>query len=104
MILFDFFEKQKEFDKQKKVTQILINTLKIPDIQKSLFLDAINILDKNWMDKIYFELTEFIKEIELKELEDISKNNFTNIAWMQKKEAETRKKDLNAFSLLLNNV
>ena len=45
MILFNFFRKQKEFEKKKKVTQILINTLKIPEIQKKLFLDALEILD-----------------------------------------------------------
>ena len=56
------------------------------------------------MDKMYFELTEFIREIELKEFEDISKSNFTNIAGMQKKEAENKKKDINAFSFLINNV
>ena len=47
MILFDFFKKQKEFEKKKKITQILINTLKIPETQKKLFLDALNILDQD---------------------------------------------------------
>ena len=32
------------------------------------------------MDKMYNELTYFIKEMELKDLEDISKSNFVNIA------------------------
>jgi hypothetical protein len=42
--------------------------------------------------------------MELNELEDIKKSNFTKIAWMQKKDAIKKQKELNAFSLLLNNV
>ncbi len=104
MVLFDFLKKQNEFKKKKKVTQILINILKIPESQKKLFLNALDILDEKWMDKMYNELTIFIKDIELKELEDISKSNFVKIAWMQKKEAENKKKNLNAFSFLINNI
>lgn len=103
-MIFDFLKKQKDFEKKKKVTQILINSLKIPEEQKKLFLSALDILDKEAMDKMYLELTQFIKEIELKDLEDISKTNFTNIAWMQKKEANKKQKELNAFSFLINNV
>jgi predicted HAD superfamily phosphohydrolase len=80
MILFNFLHKQKEFEKQKKVTQILINNLKIPEEQKKLFLDALDILDEQSLNKLYNNLTEFIKEMELKELEDIKKSNFTKIA------------------------
>jgi len=104
MILFDFFKKQKKIEDKKKVTRILINTLEIPEDQKKLFLEALETLNEKELDYFYNNLTNFIKNIELKELEDIRKSNFTNIAWMQKKQAQKQKKELNAFSLLLNNV
>jgi len=103
-MLFKFLNKQKEFEEKKKVSKILINTLNIPERQKKLFLESLEILNEKWMNKMYNEISEFIKQIELKELEDISKTNFTNIAWMQKKEAKQKKEELNAFSILLNNV
>ena len=104
MILFDFFRKQKKLEEKARVSRILINTLEIPEEQKQLYLDALDILWEKELEDFYNNLTNFIKNIELKELEDIKKSNFTNIAWMQKKEAQKQKKELNAFSLLLNNV
>ncbi len=103
-MIFDFFRKQKEFEKKKKTTCFLINSLNVPDNQKKLFLEALNMLDKDWLDIMYEELTQFIKKIEMNRLEDISKNNYINVAWMQKKEAIQKQKDINAFSFLINNI
>ena len=80
MILFDFFKKQKAYEEKKKTTKILINSLKIPENQKRLFLESLEDISPEQLDKMYNELTNFIKELELKELEDIRKSNFTNIA------------------------
>jgi hypothetical protein len=49
-------------------------------------------------------LIKFVEKYEIKELEDISKSNFINIAWMQKKEALQKKKEINAFNFLINNI
>ena len=63
-----------------------------------------DILDENWIDRIYNSLIIFIKDIEIKELDQIQKNNFSVISWMRKKEAEERKKEINSFSFLINNI
>ena len=103
-MIFDFLKKQKAVWKKKKVTKILIENLKIPDIQKEILLEALNSLNWPWINKMFDQLTEFIKALELKELDDISKSNYVDITWMQKKEALEKQKDLNAFSYLINNV
>ena len=98
------FKKQKKIEEKKRITKILINSLKIPKEQTKLYLDALENLDEKKIDKMYEELTYFIQDIEIKELEDIKKSNYTNITGMQKKEAEKKQKEINAFSLLLNNI
>jgi hypothetical protein len=40
----------------------------------------------------------------MKQLDEIQKNNFSIVAWMKKKEAEEKRKEINSFSFLINNV
>lgn len=103
-MIFDFLKKQKELAKKKKLTQIMIMSLDIPDVQKSIYLQSLDIIDEEYIDKIYNDLIKFVEKYEIKELEDISKSNFVNIAWMQKKEAIAKKKEINAFNFLINNI
>lgn len=103
-MIFDFLKKQKEFKQKKKLTQIMIMSLQISESQKILYIQALEILDKQWVDNLYLELTRFIENFELKELKEISKNNYSNIAWMRKKEAVEKQKDINSFSFLINNL
>ncbi len=103
-MIFDFLKKQKEFEKKKKLTQIMIMSLEIPDKQKSIYLQALEIIEDKKIDKIYKQLSDFVEKYEIKTLEDISKTNFLSIAWMQKKEADAKKKEINAFNLLINNI
>jgi len=82
----------------------MIFSLRIPEGQKKLYLESLDILDMNALNDLYNNLTRFIENIELREIEEINKENFSNIIWMRKKEAEDRKKELNAFSFLLSNI
>jgi hypothetical protein len=42
--------------------------------------------------------------MELKEINQIEKNNFVNIDWMTIKEANSKKRQINSFNFLLNNI
>jgi len=79
-MIFDFLKKQTEFEKKKKLTQIMIMSLEIPEVQKSIYLQALDIVDDKYIDNIYNDLTRFVEKYEIKELDDISKSNFINIA------------------------
>lgn len=103
-MIFDYLKKQKKRKEKMKITKIMIFNLEIPEDQKSLYIQALDILDENGIDRIYNSLIIFIKDIEIKELDQIQKTNFTIIAWMRKKEAEERKKEINSFSFLINNI
>ncbi len=103
-MIFEYLKKQSKLKEKIKLTKIMIFNLQIPEEQKSLYIQALDILDESWIDRIYNNLVIFIKDIEIKELDQIQKNNFTVIAWMRKKEAEERKIEINSFSFLINNI
>ncbi len=103
-MIFEYLKKQKKIKEKIKLTKIMIFNLEIPEDQKSLYIQALDILDESWIDRIYNSLVIFIKDIEIKELDQIQKTNFSIISWMRKKEAEERKKEINSFSFLINNI
>lgn len=103
-MIFDFLKKQNKYKEKFDLTRIMIMNLEIPEDQKSLYIQAIDILDENWLDRIYNSLIDFVRDIEIKELNQIQKTNFSVIAWMKRKEAEERKKEINSFSFLINNL
>lgn len=104
IVIFNFLKKQTELKKKKKLTQIMIMSLEIPEAQKNIYLQALDITEDRFIDNIYNDLIKFVEKYEIKEIEDISKANFVNIAWMQKKEALQKKKEINAFNFLINNI
>ncbi|MDC0505996.1 hypothetical protein OAN96_00195 [Candidatus Gracilibacteria bacterium] len=90
---------------QKKIMlRTIISALSISEEQKQLYLDALQVIENDALDNLYDEITTFSNDIELKEIEDIRKQNFTNIQGMTRKEAEEKKQDINAFSFLLHNL
>jgi len=103
-MIFDFLKKQKKIDSMKKLTQIMIMNLNISEEQKSLYLQAIDILDEKEISELYKNWSNYIKNLELKEIEDIRKSSFTEINWLKKKEALEKKKDINTFNFLFNNI
>jgi hypothetical protein len=103
-MILNIFKKYWETSKKKKIVKTLIESLRISDKQKILYLDSIEILDEIWLDKLYKSLMLFVEEFEMRELDDIKRQNFSQISWMRKKEAEEKQKDVNTFNFLLNNL
>lgn len=102
-MLFNYLKKQKEKKIKIHVIHTMILSLQIPEEQKALYAQAIDIVWDEWMDELYDNLTQFIEKIEIKEIDDIKKTNFIEISGMRKQEAEEKKKELNAFSFLISN-
>jgi uncharacterized protein YecA (UPF0149 family) len=103
-MLFTFLQKQKKLSNKTKLVETMIQSLEIPEEQKQLYLQCLDILSEKELNNLYKNLTIFVKEIEMEEIQDIQKQNFTTIAGMQKKEAEERKQEMNSFSFLLHNL
>lgn len=103
-MILNIFKKYSETNKKRKVVKTLIESLKINDKQKTLYIDSLDIIDEIWLDKLYKSLTVFIEDFEYNELNKIKRSNFSEISWMRKKEAEEKQKEVNTFNFLLNNL
>ncbi len=103
-MILKILKKYSETNKKRKIVLTIIKNLNIQEKQKELYLNSLDILDEVGLEKLYTSLTSFVEEIEMKELSDITKQNFTSIAWMRKKEALEKQKEINSFWFLLNNL
>lgn len=103
-MLFKFLKKQKEFKSRKKVVSVLIKNLKLPEKQKTLYLEALEVIDENGLSRLYKTVVDFATEIEEESFKQIRKDNFSFIDWMNKKEAEEKQKEINTFNFLINNL
>lgn len=101
-MLFDFLKRKSKKSEKIKLIQIMFMNLKIPEDQKSVYLQALDILDDAWINRIYNELSDFVNNLELKSYEDIQRNNFSKINWLKIKEVEEKKKELNSFNFLFS--
>ena len=82
----------------------MVASLNIPEKQKYLYLEALEVLDWDGLDKLYDNMTTFVESLEKKENEEISSWNFSSIWGLTKKQLQEKKKEENAFSFLLNNL
>lgn len=103
-MIFDFLKKQSEISKKKELIVIMIQSINVPEQQKDLYLESLDVLDEQWIHSLYNDVSHFVENIEMKELEEIKKENFSNISGMRKKELEEQKKEMNSFSFILHNL
>ena len=103
-MLFSFLQKQTDSQKKKKLIETMILSLNIPETQKELYVSALSILSEEEKNILYRNLTSFVQEIEMKELEEIHSENFSSIGWLRKKEAVEKTQEMNSFSFLLHNI
>lgn len=103
-MIFDFLKKQKEITQKRKIIKVMIISLNIPEKQKELYLEAITILSVEWLERLYISLSNFTKQLEYEEMDNINRQNYSQIAWMRKKEAVEKQKEINSFTFLINNL
>lgn len=103
-MILNIFKKYSTLDKQKNIIKTIIKNLNIKDSQKETYLNSLDFLDEAWLNNLYKSLQSFIWEIEAKNLNDIKLKWFSEIAWMRKKEAVEKQKEINNFWFLLNNL
>ena len=78
-MIFDFLKKQKKDDSKRKLTKVMILNLNIPEEQKSLYIQAIDILNDKEIAELYENWSNYIKNLEIKEIEEIKKQSFSTI-------------------------
>ncbi len=87
-----------------KILKTMIFALQVGDDIKDLYIQSLDILEEQDIDNLYKDISYFVQTVEIREIEDIQKTSFAVIDNMTKKEVEEKKKDINSFSFLLNNL
>ncbi|MDD5212956.1 MAG: hypothetical protein PHG82_00805 [Candidatus Gracilibacteria bacterium] len=82
----------------------MIKNIKISEDQKELYIKTLDILDEKGLDNLYKSVSAFVEEVEMMDIKNIAKNNFSSISGIRKKEAIEKQKDINSFSFLLSNI
>lgn len=103
-MLFTFLQKQTNKKNQKKLIETMIDSLNISKQQKDLYIEALEVLWNDELEALYKKLSAFVEKVELKELDKIKKDSFSEISGMRKKEAEEKLEEMNNFSFLLHNL
>ena len=57
-MIFNFLKKRKKTVEKIELIKIMFVNLKIPESQKSLYIQALDVLDESWIDRIYNELSD----------------------------------------------
>ena len=100
----NFLGKQTAIKKKRSLIDTMIWSLNIPKDQKKLYLDAVKVLHNSEVEELYKNLVRFVEKVEMRQLDQIQKENFSTIAGMRKKEAEEKMEEMNSFSFLLHNL
>jgi len=103
-MLFDFFKKQNKKSRKIHLIKSVLKNLKIPERQKELYRESLDILWDNELDKLYESISLFVKKVEIENIWEIHKTNFSSIKWMRKKEAKNKQEEINSVNFLLNNL
>lgn len=103
-MLFSFLKKQWTILSKKQIIWEMIENIYIWEEQKILYKEALDVVSPDQLEGLYDRLLTFIESTEMKQIQDIRKENFWRIAWMRKKEADEKMEELNNFSLLLHNL
>jgi uncharacterized protein YvpB len=53
---------------------------------------------------LYVSITKFVKQIEIENIWEIYKTNFSSVEWMRKKDAKNKQEEINSVNFLLNNL
>ena len=103
-MIFSFWKKQTQTRIQKNLLRNLIKKIEIPESDKLMFLEAVDICDNKKIELLYQNVLEFIKDLEIKEVDKISQTSFVKIDSLSSKEAEKKKRELNSYNFLLTNI
>ena len=79
-MLFDFFKKQKDISQKKKLLKTGFQSMNIPETQKTLYIQALAVASDEEVNILFIKITEFINNIEMKEIADIQKQSFSQVA------------------------
>jgi hypothetical protein len=104
MFIWNIFKKYKEREYRLILVKDLILSLNIDSRQKNLYIESLNILDNESLDRFYNKLTWVIDIIEENENNLSFSKTIENNNSIKKQEQIQKKEEINSFNFLLDNI
>ena len=104
MFIWNIFKKYKEKEYRLILVKDLILSLNIDSRQKNLYLESLNILDDESLDRFYKKLTWVIDIIEENENNLSFSKELETSNFIKKQEQIQKKEEINSYNFLLDNI
>ncbi|MCK9272819.1 hypothetical protein M0P65_04710 [Candidatus Gracilibacteria bacterium] len=104
MFIGNIFKEYKEREYRLILVKDLILSLNIDSRQKNLYIESLNILDNESLDRFYNKLTGVIDIIEENENNLSFSKTIENNNSIKKQEQIQKKEEINSFNFLLDNI
>lgn len=104
MFIWNIFKKYKEKEYRLILVKDLILSLNIDSRQKNLYIESLNILDDESLDRFYKKLTWVIDIIEENENNLSFSKELETINYIKKQEQIQKKEEINSYNFLLDNI
>lgn len=104
MFLGNIFRKYKEREYRLLLVKELIEWLEVDSRQKNLYIESLEILDEEGLDRFYKKLTSVIEIIEENENSISFQKQKQEVYNLNKEEILERKQELNSYNMILDNI
>ena len=104
MFIWNIFKEYKEREYRLILVKDLILSLNIDSRQKNLYIESLNILDNESLDRFYNKLTWVIDIIEENENNLSFSKTIENNNSIKKQEQIQKKEEINSYNFLLDNI
>lgn len=104
MFLGNIFRKYKQREYRLILIKELIEWLEIDSRQKNLYLESLEVLDEEGLERFYNKLTSVIEIIEEDENKSTFKKQTQEIYKINSQEELEKKQEINSFNLILDNI
>lgn len=104
MFLGNIFRKYKQREYRLILIKELIEWLEIDSRQKNLYLESLEVLDEEGLERFYNKLTSVIEIIEEDENKSTFKKQTQEIYKINTQEELEKKQEINSFNLILDNI
>lgn len=104
MFLANIFRKYKEKEYRLLLLKDLIENLNIDNNQKKLYIDSLDILDDEALERFYNKLTSTMEILEDNLYESNKNKQKQEIFNLNIEEISEKTKEINSFNLILDNI
>jgi len=104
MFIWNIFKKYKEKEYRLILVKDLILSLNIDSRQKNLYIESLNILDDESLDRFYKKLVWVIDIIEENENNLVFSEKLETSNLIKKQEQIQKKEEINSYNFLLDNI